>query len=139
KKRTIDDRVARAEERVERTKDQESDAKRQSALSIGSAILGGLLGRKFLGQSTIYRGTTAAKTVSRARKSTGNVVRAEESFERVQQQLATLEKDMNEDLDAVSATYDNALNGIDTLELRPLKRDVVLDAYMLVWIPESAY
>ncbi len=139
KKRTIDDRVARAEERVERTKDQESDAKRQSALSIGSAILGGLLGRKFLGQSTIYRGTTAAKTVSRARKSTGNVVRAEESFERVQQQLATLEKDMNEDLNAVSAAYDNALNGIDTLELRPLKRDVVLDAYMLVWIPESAY
>ena len=139
KKRTIDDRVARAEERVERTKDQESDAKRQSALSIGSAILGGLLGRKFLGQSTIYRGTTAAKTVSRARKSTGNVVRAEESFERVQQQLATLEKDMNEDLDAVSAAYDNALNGIDTLELRPLKRDVVLDAYMLVWVPESAF
>lgn len=97
------------------------------------------MGRKFLGQSTIYRGTTAAKTVSRARKSTGNVVRAEESFERVQQQLATLEKDMNEDLEAVSAAYDNALNGIDTLELRPLKRDVVLDAYMLVWIPESAY
>ncbi|NLZ67174.1 MAG: hypothetical protein GX910_05980, partial [Clostridiaceae bacterium] len=139
KKRTIDDRVARAEERVERTKDQESDAKRQSALSIGSAILGGLLGRKFLGQSTIYRGTTAAKTVSRARKSTGNVVRAEESFERVQQQLAILEKDMNEDLNAVSAAYDNALNGIDTLELRPLKRDVVLDAYMLVWVPESAF
>lgn len=139
KKRTIDDRLARAEERVERTKDQESDAKRQSAISIGSAILGGLLGRKFLGQSTVYRGTTAAKSVSRAHKSTGNVVRAEESFERVQQQLATLEKDMNEDLDAVSVAYESALDGIDTIELRPLKRDVVLDAYMLVWIPESAY
>ncbi|NMA18489.1 MAG: hypothetical protein GX939_07015 [Clostridiaceae bacterium] len=139
KKRTIDDRLARAEERVERTKDQESDAKRQSAISIGSAILGGLLGRKFLGQSTVYRGTTAAKSISRAHKSTGNVERAEESFERVQQQLATLEKDMNEDLDSVSAAYESALDGIDTVELRPLKRDVVLDAYMLVWVPESAY
>ena len=138
RKRTIDDRAARAEERVERTKDQESDAKRQSALSIGSAILADCWVANF-SDSLQSIAVQRRKTVSRARKSTGNVVRAEESFERVQQQLATLEKDMNEDLNAVSAAYDNALNGIDTLELRPLKRDVVLDAYMLVWIPESAY
>lgn len=136
KRLTLEERLAKAEERVERVKDQAKDAKRQTAISFGSAILGSLLGRSLINQSTIYRSSTAAKSASRAHKAEGNVGRAEESYGRVEQQLAVLEDEMKKELEAASARYEMAVNEIDTTTVRPLKRDVVVNAFLVAWIPE---
>ncbi len=136
KRLTLEERLAKAEERVERVKDQEKDAKRQTAISFGSAILGSLLGKSLINQSTIYRSTTAAKSASRAQKATGQVGRAKESYERVEQQLALLEEEMKKELEAASERYETAVNDIDTTTIRPLKRDVVVNAFLVVWLPE---
>lgn len=138
KRRSLEEKLAKAEERIERTKDQAKDAKRQTAISFGSAVLGSLLGKSLINQSTIYRSTTAAKSASRAKKSSSNVVRAEDSYERVEQQIEQLEADMKEDLEAVSERYDAAKDEIDTTEIRPLKRDVVVKAFALVWVPKRS-
>ena len=136
KRYAMEEKRAKAEERVERVKDQAKDAKRQTAISFGSAILGSILGKSLINQSTIYRSSTAVKSASRAHKSAGNVGRAEESYERVEQQLAMLEEDMKQDLEAVGARYEAAVSEIDTVTIRPLKRDVVVKAFMVAWLPE---
>ncbi len=136
KRLTLEERLAKAEERIERVKDQAKDAKRQTAISFGSAVLGSLLGRSLINQSTIYRSTTAAKSASRAHKAEGQVGRAEESYGRVKQQLAMLEDEMKKELEAASERYETAVNDIDTTTVRPLKRDVVVNAFLVVWLPE---
>jgi hypothetical protein len=136
KRLVIEERLAKAGERVERVKDQARDAKRQTAISFGSAVLGSLLGRSLINQSTIYRSTTAAKSASRAQKAESQVGRAEESYGRVAQQLVLLEDEMKKELEAVSERYENAVNDIDTTTVRPLKRDVVVNAFLVVWLPE---
>jgi hypothetical protein len=136
KRLTLEERLAKAEERVERVKDQAKDAKRQTAISFGSAVLGSLLGRSLINQSTIYRSTTAAKSASRAQKAEGQVGRAEESYGRVEQQLAMLEDEMKKELEAAGERYETAVNDIDTTTVRPLKRDVVVNAFLVVWLPE---
>lgn len=137
KKLALDEKIAKAEERVERVKDQAKDAKIQSAISFGAAALGAVLGKSLMTQSNVYKSATAAKSASRASKSAGNVGRAEESAERVEQQLALLEADMKKDLEAVSERYDAAPDEIVTASIRPLKRDVTVDALILAWIPED--
>jgi len=135
KRFSIEERLAKAEEHVERVKDQAKDAKRQTAISFGSAILGSLLGKSLINQSTIYRSTTAAKSASRAQKAEGQVGRAEESYERIEQQLATLEDEMKKELETASERYETAVDAMDTMSIRPLKRDVVVDAFLVVWLP----
>ncbi|HZK29316.1 MAG TPA: hypothetical protein VFD19_03765, partial [Clostridia bacterium] len=133
----LEERVAKAEERVDRVKGQAKDAKMQSAISFGAAALGAVLGKSLISQSTIYKSATAAKSASRAQKSTGNIGRAEESYERVEQQMALLEEDMKKDLEAVSDRYESAAEDIVPVMVRPLKRDVVVKAFMLVWLPQG--
>lgn len=137
KRLALDEKIAKAEERVERVKDQAKDAKIQSAISFGAAALGAVLGKSLMTQSNVYKSATAAKSASRASKSAGNVGRAEESAGRVEQQLALLEADMKKDLEAVSERYDAAPDEIVTASIRPLKRDVTVDALILAWIPED--
>jgi multidrug resistance efflux pump len=136
KRLTIEERLAKAGERVERVKDQARDAKRQTAISFGSAVLGSLLGRSLINQSTIYRSTTAAKSASRAQKAESQVGRAEESYGRIEQQLVLLEDEMKKELEAASERYETAVSDIDTTTVRPLKRDVVVNAFLVVWLPE---
>lgn len=137
KRLTIEERIAKAEERVDRVKDQAKDAKIQSAISFGAAALGAVLGKSLISQSTVYKSATAAKSASRATKSASNIGRAEDSVERVEQQLKLLEADMKKDLEAVSERYEAAADDIVTTSVKPLKRDVVVNAFVLVWLPES--
>lgn len=137
KRLTIEEKMAKAEERVDRVKDQAKDAKIQSAISFGAAALGAVLGKSLVTQSTVYKSATAAKSASRATKSASNIGRAEESADRVEQQLQLLESDMKKDLEAISARYEAAAEEIVTTKIKPLKRDVVVNAFMLVWLPEE--
>lgn len=137
KRLAIEEKMAKAEERIDRVKDQAKDAKIQSAISFGAAALGAVLGKSLVTQSTVYKGATAAKSASRATKSASNIGRAEESAERVEQQFKLLEADMQKDMEAISDRYEAAADAIVTTKIKPLKRDVVVNAFVLVWLPES--
>ncbi len=137
KRLAMEEKIAKAEERIDRVKDQAKDAKIQSAISFGAAALGAVLGKSLLSQSTVYKSATAAKSASRATKSASNIGRAEESAERVEQQMELLEADMKKDLEIVSDRYESAADDIVTTTIRPLKRDVVVNAFTLVWLPQD--
>ena len=137
KRLAIEERIAKAEERVDRVKDQAKDAKVQSAISFGAAALGAVLGKSLVSQSNVYKSATAAKSLSRASKSSGNVGRAEESMERVEQQMALLNEDMEKDIKALSERYDKAADDIITTTVKPLKSNVVVNAMVLVWMPRN--
>jgi hypothetical protein len=137
KRLALEERIAKAEERVDRVKGQAKDSKLQTAISFGAAALGAVLGKSLISQSTVYKSATAAKSASRTQKSVGNIGRAEESQDRVEQQMTLLEADMKKDLQAVSDRYETAADDIVTTTVRPLKRDVVVKAFALVWLPQS--
>jgi hypothetical protein len=47
-----------------------------------------------------------------------------------------LEDEMKKELEAASERYETAVSDIDTTTVRPLKRDVVVNAFLVVWLPE---
>jgi hypothetical protein len=135
KTQTLEDRLRRAQQAVEREAGQAQQAKVQTAVSLGTTVLGALLGRKKLGMGTLGRATTAARGAGRAAQQSQDVARAQENVEAVSQQLADLEAELQNEIDALQAATDPLSETLETVSLRPKKADISVRRVALVWVP----
>ena len=85
---TLEERLRKAQQAVEREADQARDQKTQTAVSFGATLLGAFLGRKKISMSSLGRATTAVRGVSRSARAQEDVGRAKETVATLQQQLA---------------------------------------------------
>ena len=46
---------------------------------------------------------------------------------------------MEEALVELAAVYDNASDNVETVLIKPLKRDVTVKAFALLWVPEAMF
>ena len=132
----LQERLRRAEQAVAREKQDVTAAGIQTAISVGATVLGALFGRKAISSSTIGRATTAARSAGRTAKQAGDVGRANETVEAVQQQIRDLDAQLQEELFSAQAATDPASEKLETVTLRPKKSDVTVRKVTLVWIPE---
>ncbi len=110
KLQTLNDRLFRAQQKIEVEKQQASSQKMQSMLTIGTSLLGAFLGRKTVSAANVGRIGTAARSMSKIGKESSDVGRAEDSAELIQQQIKDLEAQFQADVDALPAV------GAETLE-----------------------
>lgn len=132
---TLEDRIRRAQQTVEVQKAQASQSKVNTALSIGAAILGGFLGRKTISAGNVGKAATAMRAGSRAYQESGDVGRAEENVQALQQQLTDLQAQFQTEVDAFSSKVDPATEALETIKVRPKKADIRVDAVVLAWTP----
>jgi hypothetical protein len=131
----LEDRERRAGERVERERSQLSQQKVNTALSVGASLLGALLGRKALSQSSVGRAASAAKSASRIGKERDDVARADESFEALQQRRRELQQQFEVDSAAIERVLESANVELRRVELSPRKADIAIGEIALVWTP----
>ena len=103
KQAALAERLRRAEASVEREQQQASQAKLQTAVSIGATLLGALLGRKAINVGTLGRATTAARGVGRTMKESEDIKRAGESVEAVKAQAADLDAEILAETQRITA------------------------------------
>lgn len=132
---TINNRIRRAQEKIEREKSQSSQVKLQTAISIGSTILGALFGRKTFSTSTINKAGTAMKSAGRAMKESGDVSRAEENLEILNEQLEDLQDKLQDELNKMQDKYDLSVEQLETVKIRPKKTNISVKILNFVWIP----
>jgi hypothetical protein len=131
----LQDRLRRAEQAVERESTQASQQQLQTAISVGAAMLGALLGRKSVSATTLGRATTAARGAGRAMKEAQDVSRAKESVESMQQQLADLDAEFKRESEAVAAEMDPGQQALEPLTLKPSKANIGVKLLALAWAP----
>ena len=124
-------RLARAEAAVQTQKEQATQAKWQTAISVGATIAGALLGRRALSSSTFSKAATAARGVSRSVKEGSDVATAEQSSAVIRQQIAELETD----LAAASAALGATLPTVETVEIKPARGGIDVRLLALAWQP----
>ncbi len=132
-----EEKIRKQEQTVEREEDQAKDAKMQTAISVGSTLLGALLGRKKLSTSTLGRATTAAKSSSRSRRQSTDVSRAEESLQTYKDELQALETQLESEIELLQKKFNLDYDEIETIEIAPKKTDIRLKAFALVFMPEN--
>jgi hypothetical protein len=128
----LQDRLRRARQAVEVQQEQSRAAKVSTAVSVGTAILSAVLGRKAASVLSASRAGTAVRGASRSFKEAGDVRRAEESVEAVQQQIADMEAQLQAEIDALEQGVREQL---ERITVRPKKTNVKVQSLLLAWQP----
>ena len=134
----LQERVRKAEQAAEVQKEQATAAKTQTAISFGTTLLSAFLGRKVATTGTVGRAASAARGVSRSRKESSDVARAQDNIAAATEQLAALEAEFAAELAALDSRAHAASVPLETLQLRPKKGDVRVRAVVLAWAPYAA-
>ncbi|MBL0927877.1 MAG: ATP-binding protein [Phycisphaerales bacterium] len=137
KMQTLGERLRRAQQAEAKQREQASAAKVNTALSIGAAILGAFMGRKTVSAANVGRAATAARAGSRAVQESGDVGRAEETVQAVQQQLSDLQAQFDSEQAAVAQQFDTSAAELETVSLKPKKTNIQVRAVLLVWAPHT--
>ena len=132
---TLDDQTRRAEDRINRERSQLSQQKMQTAISIGTSILGAFLGRRKISVTNVGRVGTAARSAGRIGRESEDVSRAEESLEVLAQRKIDLENELQQEVSRLQGQLDPASASIEQVAVRPRKSDVDVTTLALLWIP----
>jgi len=130
---TLQSQMERAQQKVEKEKQQLSQQKLQTALSVGASILGAFLGRKALSATTISKVTTAARSAGRISTESNDVDQATGSLESIQQRLNDLQAQLEQDVASIQGKLDPAAMTLDSVSVKPRKTDTVVSEVALLW------
>jgi len=131
----LEDRKRRAEQAVEREKEQAKSQKLQTAISFGTTLLSSFMGRKRVSMSTLGRATTAVRGAGRSMKEAEDVDRAEENVAATEQKLADLDAEFKAETAALERSFDPQTEALDKVSLKPTKANIAVKLLTLVWAP----
>ena len=132
---TIEDQLRRAADRVERERSQLNQQRLQSAFSIGASVLGAFLGRRTLSATNVNRAASAARAATRVGRESGDVDRASDSVEVVQQKQRDLQQQFDADAAALETRFDATAVTLRKMQVSPRKSDIAVGEVALVWTP----
>ncbi|MCB1845742.1 MAG: hypothetical protein KDI09_22415, partial [Halioglobus sp.] len=132
---TLENRLLRAQQAIERESQQAGKKKLDTALSFGTAILGALLGRKKLSASTASRVGTAIRSASGAQKEAGDVVRARQTMQKVEDDLDALNSALQQEIDQLDTGFNALDEPLDEIVIRAKTTDLHVSLFGLAWLP----
>jgi len=131
----LEERKRRAEQAVEREKEQAKGQKLQTAISFGATLLSSFMGRKRVSMSTLGRATTAVRGAGRSMKEAEDVDRAEDNVAAVSQQLSDLDAEFKAETAALERSIDPQTEALDKVSLKPTKANINVKLLTLAWAP----
>ena len=132
---SLADRIERARQKVEREQAEAKNQSLQTYVSIGSAVLGALLGRKIASSTTIGKAATSMRSASRAARQQADVAHAEESLATLEERRQALEDEVNEALERIRVDADPSRIALEAIEIPARKTDIAVEDVVLAWVP----
>jgi hypothetical protein len=132
---TLENRLIRANQAIEREQQQSSQKKMDTAISVGTAILGALLGRKRLSSTTAGRMGTAMRKAGSSRKEAGDVKRAKQTAVKVRADIKALNDRLATEIASLETAYDAQAEELTEIRVRPKATDIHVSLIGLVWMP----
>ena len=128
--RTKEGQLDRAENTLAKEEAESSSANWQ----VGAKVLGGLLGGLLGGR----RRSSSASTVtsaSRAYKQRRDVKIARKKIENLEEDIDELEAELAEEIKELEAEFDPTTVKLETVTIKPYKKDIDVTTVALVWLP----
>jgi hypothetical protein len=131
----IEEKMRRAQQRVDREKAQASQSTFQAAVTFGSSILGALVGKKRISAANVGRAAASARAASRAAQQRSDVTLASDDVERYERMYADLEDALQAEIDELQTSAAPESLSIEAIEVRPKKSEIDVERVVLVWTP----
>lgn len=124
-----------AEQRVAKEKEQAGSQTMQSAISIGTSLLGALFGRKAFSASNVQRVGTAARSAGRIGKERQDVGRAEENLDAARANLQEIEEELHQEMESLQNRIDPLTEPLEEIQITPKKTAIEIKMCGLCWLP----
>ncbi len=121
----------------EKLEKEEADVKAittQSALSLGSSVLGALLGRTKVG--TLNTGVTGLNRASRILKEKKDVELVQKKIETLSENIKNLEEELKQNIEKMSDQFNIDNYTIESISIKPKKSDIFGITIALLWETE---
>jgi hypothetical protein len=132
---SIEDRLERARQKVEKEKAEAQNQSMQTYVSIGSAVIGALFGRKKISSTTIGKAATSMRTASRAARQQADVAHAEESLSTLEEKRRLLEDELGEELERIRLEFAPERMALERVEVPARKTGTTVEDVVLAWVP----
>jgi hypothetical protein len=130
--RTAADKVNRAREAVARQKSQARTAQVQTAISVGTSVLGALFGKRASGLGHLTRAGTAARGATRAMKESADVGTAEEKLAAAEAAAAELAAEVEARIAEIPAPS-ALVPAPETVRLKLLPATLRIESAGILW------
>ena len=132
---TLENRLLRAQQAIERESQQASKKKLDTAVSFGTAILSAVLGRKRISASSASRMGTAIRSASGAHKESADIKRAEQTADKVKAEIEDLSRELEKEVAALETSFDAQTEELEEIVVRAKSTDIHVPFVGLVWMP----
>lgn len=130
----LEERLRKAEQRIQVQKSQARNATVSAVISAGAAVLGAFLGRKKLSATTVTKAGTAVRGASRSAREAGDVHRAKDNADSVRAQLNELESEFKQELASVETIAQTLVHELEKLDIPPKKANIDVRVAALCWL-----
>jgi predicted nuclease with TOPRIM domain len=134
---TLENRLQKAEQTVEKQSTKASQKKMDAVVSAGSAIFGAFFGRKSISATSMSRIGTAVKSTTRALKSGEGIDQAQELLESINLQLEELQTELEGQLTEINTKYDVLKEELEEIDIRAISENITVHLVGLAWEPIS--
>ncbi len=129
KLKSLEKKIHTAKDRVEREQAQYEQARRSSWISVGSTLMGALLGGRRSSAATAARG------FGRASQQRGDIERAEDALGLLQDDYDEMERELQDEIGEMKERFDDENLELESLEIPPRKSDLKTEDVAIVWTP----
>jgi hypothetical protein len=132
---SIEDRLERARHKVEKEKAEAQNQSMQTYVSIGSAVIGALFGRKKISSTTIGKAATSMRSASRAARQQADVAHAEESLSSLEEKRRLLEDELDAEIERIRLAFAPERMELERVEVPARKTGTTVEDVVLAWVP----
>ena len=124
--------IAKYEDRIEELEADTRNRRNQDLISIGSSVLGSILGGR---NSTTTIARSAGRAATRGQSSAQRIRTIENRIEEKNLALEDLEEDLREAVAEIDEEWNEKAGAIEPLEIGLEKNDISVDEVGLLWLP----
>ena len=131
----LEERLRKAEQRVEKERSQASEKSWQAAITLGSSVLGALFGRKKLSGANVGRAASSMRAAGRAAGERADIGQAEETVAAVRERLAELDAEFQQQTAELRQACSPEALSLEETQVKPKKADITIVRVALAWRP----
>lgn len=132
---SLQDKVRRAEQEAALHAQTAQHERMQSAIDVGTTLLGAFMGSRRITSRTMDRASSAARSMNRATRKEQEAAHAQENLSALEQQLEKLELDFKDEMSRLERRYDAQSEPLEKIAIFPKKTNIKVKLLALAWVP----
>ncbi len=133
KRNTIEKRLARAQERLQKEEADVSASTTNAMLSFGMTILDAFLGRSAIKRSTTAKAGSTLRSAGKVYREKDDVSRAQERVKEIEDELYDLEDSLSQEIEELQDKYELDNYDIEEFYIKPRRSDIHDVEIALLW------